>query len=145
MKRTKILIVVGCLLGFALAWIPAYASPTNKKITVTCNSAMGDEVSGSATVTLCSSIDLSQPIPSDQCVGPTDCPTSMPCDSLNGPISVTMPCAASSKVGGVYIVITCSDGTEGSCGSSHASTLNGKGTVLGASNPDGDGITVTVK
>jgi len=38
MKKAKLLIVVGCLLGFALAWIPAYASPTSKKITITCTS-----------------------------------------------------------------------------------------------------------
>ena len=38
MKRTKILVAVGCLLGLALARMPAYASPTNNKITLACNS-----------------------------------------------------------------------------------------------------------
>ena len=37
----KIMIVAGCLLGLALACIPAYASPTDKKITLSCNVSCG--------------------------------------------------------------------------------------------------------
>jgi len=36
----KIVIVGGYLLGLALACIPAYANPINKKITLSCTSAL---------------------------------------------------------------------------------------------------------
>ena len=94
----KIVIVAGCLLGLALACIPAYASPTSKKVTITCNSATGASVTGTADVYLCSSIDTSATDPVNQCVGATQCPSDFTCDST-GTISITMPCAASSKVG----------------------------------------------
>lgn len=140
----KIVIVAGCVLGLALAWIPAYASPTSKKVTITCNSATGDSVTGTADVYLCSSIDTSATDPSNQCVGATQCLSDFTCDST-GPISITMPCVASFKVGGVYVAIGCTDATD-SCGTTHISTLKGgKGVDLSAGSSDGDGVTVTVK
>jgi hypothetical protein len=45
----------------------------------------------------------------------------------------------------VSAVIACVDNTDPNCGSSHVSTLGKKGTVLGASGTDGDGVSVTVK
>src|SRR5579872_6726576 len=68
-RMNKIVIVAGCALGLALAWIPAYASPTSKKVTITCNSATGVLVTGTADVYLCSSIDSSATVTFDECVG----------------------------------------------------------------------------
>ena len=140
----KIVIVAGCLLGLALVWVPAYASPTSKKVTITCNSATGASVTGTADVYLCSSIDTSATAPANECVGATQCPSDFTCDST-GTISITMPCVALSKVGGVYVSIGCMDGND-SCGTTHISTLKGgKGVDLSAGSTDGDGVTVTVK
>ena len=140
----KIAIIAGCVLGLALAWIPAYASPTSKKVTITCNSATGASVTGTADVYLCSSIDSSAPEPFDECVGATQCPSDFKCDST-GTISITMPCNELFKVGGVYVSIGCTDGGN-SCGTTHISTLKGgKGVDLSAGSSDGDGVTVTVK
>ena len=148
MNRTKILIVVGCVLGLALAWIPAYASPTSKKITVTCTSTKGDVVIGSAAVTLCSSIDPTLP-DAQQCIRPTICPTTVTCEST-GTISSTMVCSAPYKVGGVSITIGCQDGSDSSCGTSYSNqpVSGGKAVDFPADNTaniDGDGVLVTFK
>ena len=132
MKRTKILIAVGWLLGPRTRVASGLRKPTDKKVTITCNSPAGDVVTGSVTVTLCSSIDLTQLEP---CVGPMNCPTNpIACDSTGAtaPISITEPCNVSSKAGGVSAVIACVDNSAENCGSSHVSTLGGKATVLGA-------------
>src|SRR5215469_13305264 len=88
MKRTKILSAVGCLLGLALAWLPAYASPTNKKITLTCNSpGAKDSVGGSVTVTLCETTNCGT-VPGDNSLvcQPVNCDSS-------GTISMTQACS----------------------------------------------------
>jgi hypothetical protein len=151
----KIVIVAGCLLGLALAWIPAYASPTSKKITVTCNSSDGGEVVlGDATVTLCVSLAT--------CTDPTKsvvCPEVL-CDSsgVSQPISITVSCDAPFKAGAAMGQVDFSD-SEGSTGGSSPSIepLNGKGFSVSAfpdTNPndtgadlDGDteNVTLTVK
>ena len=151
----KIVIVAGCLLGLALAWIPAYASPTSKKITVTCNSSDGGEVVlGDATVTLCVSLAT--------CIDPTKsvvCPEVF-CDSsgVNQPISITVSCDAPFKAGAATGQVDFSD-SEGSTGGSSPSIepLNGKGFSVSAfpdTNPNDNGadldgdtenVTLTVK
>src|SRR6185437_13207311 len=70
-RMNRIMIVLGCLLGLALACIPAYASPTDKKITLSCDvSAGSDIITGTATVTLCAESGKTTP-----CTGATfDCP-----------------------------------------------------------------------
>ena len=145
----KIMILAGCLLGLALACIPAYASPTDKKITLSCNIASGtDVISGYVNVTLCSSIDLSL---IDPCIGPTNC-QQVNCDSSganNVPISITVPCIASSKVGGVVIDLeataTDSAGNVVTGGSQPISTMNGKGYSLSVTPNPNDTLSLTVK
>ena len=146
---SKIMIVAGCLLGLALACIPAYASPTNKKITLSCDITAGsDTITGYVNVTLCSSID---PTSLDPCVGPTICPQ-VNCDSSSGatyPISITVPCIASSKVGGVVIdleaTVTDSAGNVVTGGSQPISTMNGKGYSLSVTPNPNDTLSLTVK
>ncbi|HEY2524710.1 MAG TPA: hypothetical protein VGI29_06600 [Candidatus Binataceae bacterium] len=143
MKRTKMVIVVGCLLGLALAWLPAYASPTDKKITLTCNSPnAGDSISGSVTVTLCDT---------------TDCGTSLVCTPVNcdssGTMSVTQACGTNFKVGAVSVNICYQEDQDGgpTCtqhpGTGGGIAITGKGftTVVGpGSPPTGDGDTVSL-
>ena len=77
----KILTVSCCLLGLAVACVPAYASPTRKKITLGCGGAVApDYVIGTATVTLCASSA------SGLCTGETKIcqftPIPLACDSI---------------------------------------------------------------
>jgi hypothetical protein len=146
-RMNKIVIVGGCLLGLALACIPAYANPINKKITLSCNvSAGADVISGDATtITLCA--------PSTPpCNGETfDClstlTTPISCDS-GGTISMTVSCDAPWKVGGFFAHIDASSslGTGGK--DIPPSPLGGKGysvtfsTYPGSAN---DTVTFTVK
>jgi hypothetical protein len=148
----KILTVSCCMLGLAIACIPAYASPTNKKITLACDVTAGtDVITGDATVTLCAPSGLSP------CTGATyDCPsTPISCDSsgLKAPISITVSCSAPFKVGGLTAIISASDYDSagnliGTGGSNPNSTLGGKGfstttgTYPGSVN---DTVTLTVK
>jgi hypothetical protein len=147
-RMSKIMIVAGCLLGLALACIPAYASPTNKKITLSCDITAGsDTITGYVNVTLCSSID---PTSLDPCVGPTTCPQ-VNCDSSGAtyPISITVPCNASSKVGGVVIdleaTVTDSARNVVTGGSQPISTMNGKGYSLSVTPNPNDTLSLTVK
>jgi hypothetical protein len=149
-RMNKLMIVSGCLLGLALACIPAYASPADKKIALSCNVASGnDVVSGYVKVTLCSSID---PSLVDECVGPTVCPEVF-CNS-NGadqlPISITMPCSAPSKVGGLAIdleaTVTDSLGNVINTGGAQpTSTIKGKGYSLSVAPVLNDAVSLTVK
>jgi hypothetical protein len=50
---SRSLSVLICVLGIAVASIPAYASPTSKKVTFTCNSFAPNVITATATVTLC--------------------------------------------------------------------------------------------
>ena len=145
----KIMIVLGCLLGLALACIPAYASPTKKKVVITCEvpASSSDDITGDATVRLCASPDTC-PAPIE---GPVDgtvlCPE-INCDSsgLTAFISVTVSCDASFKVGGVNAGMSYidSDGTVN--GTTFNSTLNGKGVVFPYGNPgDLDSVSLTIK
>jgi hypothetical protein len=93
MKMNKILAVSCCLLGLAMAAIPAYASPMRKKITIDCSNVTApNSITGSATVTLCASS------PTDYCGTRYQCP-SMPvsCNST-GVVSITVMCDAGFKV-----------------------------------------------
>jgi hypothetical protein len=148
-RMNKLMITSGCLLGLALACIPAYANPTDKKIALSCNVASGtDVVSGYVNVTLCSSID---PSLVDGCVGPTVCPE-VSCDS-NGanqlPISITVPCSALSKVGGLMIdleaTVTDSLGNVITGGAQPISTMKSKGYSLSVTPVLNDTLSVTVK
>lgn len=102
----KALTVSCCLLGLAIACIPAYASPTRKKITLSCDvSAGADVITGSATVTLC---DSASPL----CSGATVACAPVACDSsgATAPISVTVPCDSTTfKVDAFYATIGASD------------------------------------
>jgi hypothetical protein len=100
----KIMIVAGCLLGLALACIPAYASPTDKKITLSCNITAGtDIITGTAMVTLC---DFAL------CDGLTFTCDPVDCDSsgVTAPISITVACdSLTFKVSGFHEVISATD------------------------------------
>jgi hypothetical protein len=115
--------------------MPAYASPTNKKITLSCNVSAGtDVITGTATVTLC---DSAIPL----CSGATVACAPVACDSsgANGvPISVTVPCDATTfRVGAFHEVAGASDFSVdpstgvltpiGTGGSDVTITLGGKG------------------
>ena len=148
MNTTKILIVVGCILGLALAWIPAYASPTSKKVTITCTSTGPDTVTGYASVMLCDT---------PSCGNSVTCQPDpvVSCDTSANMISQTAVCSTGTalvpfKVGAVSIVIECSDNGDNSCGTSYTGIpiSGGKAVSFPAdniANPDGDGVTVTVK
>ena len=145
----KIVIASCCLLSLAVSCIPAYASPTDKKITVACDVAGGtDVITGTATVTLCSSIDLTLPI-SQQCVGDIYvCPT-VNCDSSAANTSMTISCPTSFKVKGLIATVGYTDGTTTES-TTKISTLGGKGffTLYGddADNDgDSDTVSLTVK
>ena len=147
----KIMIVAGCLLGLALACIPAYASPTNKKITLSCSSAASDSVTGSATVTLCETTNCGS-VPGDDSV---TCPPVM-CD-ISGTVSITNACSTDAatvpfKVGAVS-ANTCyqqDEDLQPTCtphpGTGGGIAITGKGffTVVGPGN-DGDTVSLTVK
>lgn len=150
----KIMIVAGCLLGLALACIPAYASPANKKITLSCDVSSGtDAITGTLTVTLCAASG-STPCTGDTFVCPTD-PTPLSCDSsgANGvPISVTVPCSAPFKVDGLIIDLQATDtdsvGNVTTGGANPTSTLGGKGYSISINTNPGtatDSVSVTVK
>jgi hypothetical protein len=148
----KILTVSCCMLGLAIACMPAYASPTDKKITLSCDVAAGTGViTGEATVTLCAD---SAPFP---CTGATfNCQsTPISCDSsgLTAPISITVSCSAPFKVDGLTAMINVTDydsngNRVGTGGSNPNSTLGGKGfsttTGTGSGSPY-DTVSLTVK
>ncbi len=158
----KIMIVAGCLLGLALACIPAYASPTDKKITLSCDVSSGsDVITGTVTVTLCAASG-STPCTGDTFVCPTD-PTPLSCDSsgANGvPISVTVACdSLTFKVSGFHEVISATDyAVDPSTGgpgyvigtgpSDVINALGGKGYSISINTNPGtvtDSVSVTVK
>jgi hypothetical protein len=143
------LLVFCCWLGLTLGCIPAYANPTNKKITISCDAVVaGDVVTGTATVTVCDSAD---------CLGGTfDCTSSGPisCDSsgATAPLSITMPCASTFRVAGFHAIIGATD-TEPNVtptptgGADVTSSLTGKGYSLTVHTDSGDfdAVTFTIK
>jgi hypothetical protein len=148
----KILTVSCCMLGLAIACMPAYANPTDKKITLSCNVAAGTGViTGDATVTLCAGSG------SFPCTGATfNCPsTPISCDSsgVKAPISITVSCSAPFEVDGLTALINVKDYDSagnliGTGGSNPNSTLGGKGfsTTTGTGTGSvNDTVTLTVK
>jgi hypothetical protein len=81
---TNKVLLLACLIGVT-ASLPAYASPTKKKITLTCDSPVGNTITGQATVT------FDDPT-SDSTY---TCSTSLDCDSTSSsgvPHSKTADC-----------------------------------------------------
>ena len=147
----RIMIVAGCLLGLALACIPAYASPTNKKITLSCASTASDSITGSATVTLCETTNCAN-ISGDDSI---TCPP-VACDT-SGTVSITDVCSTDAattpfKVSAVSVNICYKadeDGQEACTphpGTGGGIAVGGKGffTVVGPGN-DSDTVSLTVK
>lgn len=146
----KLLTVSSCVLGLVLACIPAYASPTSKKITLDCSSVAPDIITGNATVTLCGSSTTGV------CGGLTfTCPsTPVYCDSsgATAPISTTVGCIAPFRVDAMSATIGFIDyaGSISSTtiidtgGSSPASTLSGRGFTT-TDGYNSDTVTLTVK
>ena len=139
-KRT---FIISCWLLVA-SCLPAYASPTSKKITLTCNSVAPDYVTANASIVLCASSA------SGLCNGDTfPCPQ-VSCDNVT--TSMTVVCTATSKVDGLMGQANANDydanGSQiGSGGSSPSSTLGGKGfsTTFPVTSNSGDTVTLTVK
>lgn len=155
----KTLAVFICLLGLAVAGIPAHASPTNKTITVSCDSDATDldEIIGFASITLCDTSDCSGQ--KYDCVSATQNPplssisfVTGVCDNnngINGPVSITVSCSPGFRVRGVIPGIGYVEPNDPSNPQSttHGPTaLGGKGfsTVYGSNTPDADGDTDTV-
>ena len=94
-----------CLLVLTMACAPAYASPTQRKITLSCDVTAGSDVitAQETTVTLCDTPDCSASGNSVACLSSG---ATIECNSAgqNGvPLSVTMPCdPAPFKVLGFY-------------------------------------------
>ena len=127
---------VACLslLLLSAGWIPAsYASPTSKKVTVTCDSAVPDNITGQAVVTVC---DASSTGP---CWGQTvDCPVPT-CDSQT--TSMTTACDPGFKVDAIEAQVVVDDATS----TTHmVDGLKGKGFSASYSSGN-DTVTITVK
>jgi hypothetical protein len=85
----KVLALSCCLMGLEMACAPAYASPTNKKITLSCDVTSGtDVITGTATVTLCDTPNCSGGTQVACLANPISCDSS----GVSAPISITMPC-----------------------------------------------------
>jgi hypothetical protein len=153
----KTLVAFICLLGLAVAGVPASANPISKKITVSCDSdtADSDGITGYAYITLCDTSDCAGGQQSP-CVSATQVPPlgSVPfvtavCDSINGPVSITVTCSQTFHVRGASIGIGYVDptGSTYTLSTTYQSTLMGKGfftTYGGDSAGDNDGDTDTV-
>lgn len=147
----KILIVFLCVLGLAVAGMPAYANPTSKKITLTCSSVAPDNVKGSATVQLCETTNCGS-VAGDNSV---TCPP-IPCDTL-GTISSTVLCDTAAtttpfRVGAlsVNVCIQQDEDIQPTCTPHTGIALTGKGffTVVGPQPPspiDSDRVSLIVK
>lgn len=148
----KVVIALGCLLGLAAACIPAYANPTDKKITLTCSSLAPDNVKGSATVTLCETTNCGNTLGDDSIT----CPQVM-CDTA-GTISVTSVCSTDSagtpfKVGAVSVNVCYQQDEEqqgATCtphpGNGGGTAITGKGFATAvAPGGDSDTVSLTVK
>ena len=144
---SKILAISCCLLGFAIACVPAFASPTNKKITVACSSVAPNDITCSAdTVALCASA----PVP---CKGQTfPCPD-MLCDSsgASAPPSTTISCTAPFKAVAIEFNVSWAEAgaTPPGIGFFTQNSLN-KGKVgfsltTGPTSPATDSVTFTIK
>jgi hypothetical protein len=147
----KIVTVSMCLLGLAVAGIPAYASPTNKKITITCTvPTTTDTISGDTTVRLCPSaytVDTCPDPDLGEIAGTVLCPE-IKCDSSGLAFtSVTIPCDAPFRVSVVKAAMDYVDSDGGFDGTTFSTSgLTGKGVTFPYGNPaDGDSVSATVK
>ena len=105
------------LLLLSVGWMPAsYASPTSKKVTVTCDSTMPDNVTGQAIVMVCEASS------GGACTGQTfECPIPT-CDSQT--TSMTVACDPGFKVDAIQIQAVVDDLTD----TAHTiANLKGKG------------------
>ena len=143
----KILTVFFCMLGLAVACIPAYANPINKKITLSCNVSGTDVISGDVTtMTLCAPSTPPCTAETFDCLSTLTAPIS--CDTSSGTISMTVSCDAPWKVGGFSAQIDASSslGTGGK--DIPPSPLGGKGYSVTFSTSPGsanDTVTFTIK
>jgi hypothetical protein len=145
MKMNKILTVSCCLLGLAMAGIPAYANPMRKKITIDCSNVTApNSITGTASVILCGSSST------DYCANQYQCP-SVSCNS-KGVVSITVMCDAGFKVDHVIGPVGVKEYDDpdqvnviGTGGGNLDSTLGGKGiSILYLSN-SGDASAVALK
>ena len=135
----KLLTASCCLLLLAAACIPAYASPTDKKITISCDTTGTDSFTGETTVTLCPqppSVADCNSLTTDAVVcGPIDCSI-----GVTAPISQTVPCTTNFKVEAVNVDL----GIVGDTSTQHAVAASGKGFSTSFTSLT-DTVSVTVK
>jgi len=137
----KILTGFLCVLGLAITCMPAYANPTDKKITLDCSSSeAGEVVYGDATVTLCDELTSTSP-----CVESVTCQVT--CESDAVPPSQTISCSTDTanppfKVHAMTAQINFRDSEGNTGGSAPSVTLTGKG-FFTAVGPDSDPQTET--
>jgi hypothetical protein len=143
------------LLVLAMACAPAYASTTQKKITLSCEVTAGSDVitAQETTVMLCDTPDCSASGNSVACLSSG---ATIECNSAgqNGvPMSVTMPCdPAPFKVSGFYEHVDVTDhlsnGTTGYGASDVTGTLGGRAYPATSNTSPGstnDSVTFTIK
>ena len=135
---TKKVLVFSCLLGL-IASLPANASPTNKKITLTCSSA-ANVITGTATVTVCDAAPV-------VCTGQTYLCGSVSCDSSGSSTNPTntIACSAPFRVDGVSYNVSYVD-SNGSSGLITGSTVlpNGSGYSV-TTGAGSDTVTLKIK
>jgi hypothetical protein len=122
------------LLLLSAGWIPtSYASPTSKKISVSCDSSVSDSITGQAIVMVCEASSAGP------CTGSTlNCPVPT-CDSQT--TSMTVVCDPGFKIDAVQSQIVVDDNTS----TMHlVEGLKGKG-FSESFGFLGDTVTVTVK
>jgi hypothetical protein len=139
-RMNKILTIFCSLLFLAAAWVPAYASPTNKKITISCDTTNpGDVFTGWTTVTLCPS-----PTSVEDCnINTVD---AVVCGTVNcsiggtDPISQTVACSTPFRVETVTVDL----GIEG-LGTNDSHTVAARGRISFPYTSGNDTVSVTVK
>jgi hypothetical protein len=157
----RMLMVSLCVLALALTSIPAGASPTNKNITVACDSdtADSDFITGFAVITLCDAADCSGSQVVCPAVGQANpLPTLVPqvtavcsTDAKTGyPVSITISCSPGFKVKGVFAEVGYIDEGNPQSTTYGPSPLGGKGffTSYGGipdSDVDSDTVSLTIK
>ena len=106
-KRIAILCVLAIL---ASAGAPAFASSPNKKVSLDCSAGAGNEITVTATLTLCAGFD------GTNCTGQTfDC-AALSCDSsgLSAPVSASETCRPGFRSEGFFVSASWNDNGIGS-------------------------------
>jgi hypothetical protein len=135
---TKKVLLLSCLLGL-LSSFPAYASPTNKKITLTCNSISTDVITANVAVTLTDGGALSSPC------GLIFCDSSGASAPATNSASCTTPFRVHDLSYTLSYVDTDSLGNVSQSGTSGIALVRGNGFSVQSTASTGDTVTLDVK